>query len=128
MTRRIAFEDSGLPPARVSYRLAFEESGARCTAGEVALVIPAPARLELLAVAPNPVARDLTVRFTLAGDSPARLELLDLAGRRLRVREARGAGEQSVRFEDLGRMEPGLYVVRLAQGAQVRSARVAVVR
>ena len=85
--------------------------------------------LALRSVTPNPASREAQVRFTLAGPGPARLELLDIAGRRVRSIDVPGTrSEQVVRFEDLGRLPPGLYVVRLAQGGATRSARVAIVR
>jgi hypothetical protein len=86
------------------------------------------ARLELAPPAPNPATAEITLRFTLRGDQPARIELLDLAGRTQRSLAVRGAGAQVARMGDLGRLPPGLYFVRLAQGALVRGARVAIVR
>lgn len=87
------------------------------------------AALALRSVTPNPAAREVQVRFTLAEAGPARLELLDISGRLVRSLEVPGArSEQVARFEDLGRLLPGLYVVRLAQGGSARSARVAIVR
>jgi hypothetical protein len=77
---------------------------------------------------PNPSHGDrLSVAFTLAEPAPARLRLLDVSGRRLAEMEvgALGTGRHVV---ELGRgLTPGLYLVRLTQGAQVRVLRVAVV-
>jgi predicted house-cleaning NTP pyrophosphatase (Maf/HAM1 superfamily) len=68
------------------------------------------------------------VVFSLASDSPARLELFDLAGRRLATREvgALGAGEHHLRIGES--FAPGLYVARLAQHGKVVTARFAVAR
>ena len=79
-------------------------------------------------VAPNPASRDLHVRVSLSGDAPARLELLDLAGRRLRAHELSGGGEQTVRFQNLERVPPGVYLLRLSQGRESRFARFAITR
>jgi streptogramin lyase len=84
-------------------------------------------------VRPNPIAagRSLTVRFTLARAGEARLELVDVAGRRVARREVGelGAGAHAV---DLlagagGRAtRAGVYFVRLAQGGDEAVRRVVV--
>ena len=82
-------------------------------------------------VRPNPSRGGmLTVRFTLPTAAPARLELLDVAGRRIASREvgSLGAGQHTL---DLGagqHLAPGLYLVRLTQGANKRTTRGAVLR
>ena len=79
-------------------------------------------------VRPNPSHGELlNVVFVLPTAAPARLELLDVGGRRVSEREvgALGAGRHTL---DLGagqNLAPGLYLVRLMQGANVRVTRVA---
>ncbi len=87
----------------------------------------APELARLLAT-PNPARTECTVRFALAGDTPARLELLDLAGRRVRTQAIAGAGEHAARFERLDALPPGVYLVRLTERDRVRMARIALVR
>jgi hypothetical protein len=80
-------------------------------------------------VTPNPAFGEFRVAFALDGASPATLELIDLAGRRLRV-ERLGelpAGEHSLPLSGLD-VSPGLYWLRLAQGAKAVTRKVAVVR
>jgi hypothetical protein len=84
--------------------------------------------LQLSAPWPNPATRSLSVGFALAGDFPARLELLDLAGRRIEGRTFSGAGERSFTFERIDRLPAGIYFIRLTQGSIARSRRVAIVR
>lgn len=81
-----------------------------------------------LAAFPNPARGALAVRFSLPDARPARLELLDLAGRRLAAREVAGAGAHQERLGEPGALAPGVYVVRLSHGGAVRTARVAVTR
>ncbi len=77
-------------------------------------------------VRPNPSRGGaLTVHFSLPIDAPARVDLLDVAGRRIASHEV-GIGQHTL---DLGvgqHLTPGLYLVRLTQGANTRTTRVAV--
>ena len=88
----------------------------------------APLSFALDPVRPNPSRGGaLTVHFSLPTDAPARLELLDVAGRRIASHDV-GMGQHTL---DLGvgqHLAPGLYLVRLTQGTNVRVARVAVLR
>jgi len=87
---------------------------------------PASGPALIRAVSPNPARSALSVAFELPAASDLRLELLDIAGRRMQARSVGGLGpgrhvvtiglEQSLR--------PGVYVVRL--GSSTR--RFAVVR
>jgi hypothetical protein len=81
-----------------------------------------------LSIGPNPARDLLTVHATLPLAGSARLALHDLAGRLVAAREIQGAGRHVERLGDLGTLAPGLYVVSIAQGKSVRSARVAVIR
>jgi len=96
---------------------------------------PRSGRTGLESVAPNPVTGATAIAFTLAGDGPVRLEIFDLAGRRVRtLRDATlSAGRYSERWDgadDAGRALPrGLYVARLtAAGAERTRAKIALVR
>jgi hypothetical protein len=88
---------------------------------------PTHSSLALSSPWPNPTGRDVLVRVTLTDESPARLELLDLAGRLVSVRSVQGAGEHLERFERLGRLPSGVYLMRVAQGRSVATRRVALV-
>ncbi|MEO5616279.1 MAG: T9SS type A sorting domain-containing protein [Candidatus Eisenbacteria bacterium] len=95
-----------------------------------ALGVPVEVGLEfsLDPVRPNPVrGRVLTVRFVLTSAAAALLELFDVSGRRVAAREvgALGAGRWTIAFDHGRDLAPGLYVVRLTQGTNVRFARVA---
>jgi hypothetical protein len=81
-----------------------------------------------LSLSPNPASRSFSVHFVLSGPELSRLELLDLAGRRVASRDVAGAGEHFERFDNLGALPPGVYLVRLAHGAYTSVARVALVR
>lgn len=90
---------------------------------------PAAPRLALGAIAPNPARGPLRVAFELAGGAPASLALYDVAGRRVLHRDvtALGAGRHALELGGTA-LAPGLYFVRLAEGAASRAARVAIAR
>ena len=86
---------------------------------------PVRAGLALPDIRPNPTRREFTASFSLPDGGPARLEMLDLLGRRVTSVDVggRGAGTQSVRLRPSG-LRPGLYRVRLvhASGTRVTKA------
>ena len=78
---------------------------------------------------PNPMrGGSLRIQLSLPTLGPARVELLDLGGRRVASRDfvAIGAGRQTVELAAPRRMAPGLYFVRVAQGTASKAARVVV--
>lgn len=89
----------------------------------------APLDFALEGVRPNPAGGEkLTVRFALPIAAPARLELVDVSGRRVVAREvgSLGAGRHAVDLAAGRRLPSGLYLVRLSQGGDLRVARVVV--
>jgi hypothetical protein len=93
-------------------------------------VPPAPvaprAVLSLRGLTRNPAAlSDLAVAFSLASDSPAELEMLDVAGRRVAATEvgALGAGPHVLALNPAHPPAPGLYWLRLTQSGVSRVAK-----
>ncbi|MBK7368238.1 MAG: Ig-like domain repeat protein [Candidatus Eisenbacteria bacterium] len=79
-------------------------------------------------VSPNPSRGGaIRVQCSLALADRATLELLDVAGRVVASREVAGAGPHAVELSQGRRLAPGLYLLRLAQGAQSRTQRVVVI-
>jgi hypothetical protein len=79
-------------------------------------------------VRPNPARGAVALDVTLPDDSPARVELLDVAGRVVRSRLVQGVGAHAVAFTDLASLTPGLYFARAAGHAGALSRRVVVSR
>lgn len=73
----------------------------------------------------NPARTVLRLRATAPGTAPARLDAFDLLGRRVASVEVRG--EETVAL-DVRTWAPGVYVVRLSQGAASTTQRVVVAR
>jgi hypothetical protein len=87
------------------------------------------AAFALYGVRPNPAtAASLNVAFSLATGAPARLELVDVSGRRVLTREAVGAGLHVVDLAVGHSVPSGLYWIRLTQGARTSGVRVAVIQ
>jgi hypothetical protein len=92
-----------------------------------------PARIEL-AVAPNPFNPRTTIRYALPEPGPVRLEVFDLAGRRvaLLVDRVLPAGRHELSWDgrdDAGRsVATGTYLLRLATGRTVEGEKLMVVR
>lgn len=88
----------------------------------------APSPFALEPAWPNPSRRGLIVRFALASAAPARLEWLDVGGRRIGAMDvgALGVGRHAVDVSAASRLTPGVYVVRLTQGRDQRVIRVAI--
>ena len=89
-----------------------------------------PLAFALDPVRPDPVRSGsaLTVQFTLPGAGATSLELLDVAGRLVSAREVGqlGAGRHALDFSAGRTLAPGIYLVRLQQGANVNVVRAAV--
>ncbi len=90
----------------------------------------APVALRLGPIAPNPATLDATLTFALPSDAPAMLEIHDLAGRLIARQQvgSRGVGIHTFRLAEVGRLRPGIYLVRLIQAGVVKSLRLAVIR
>ncbi len=89
----------------------------------------APLSFALEPVRPNPArGRVPRLDFVLPSDGPARLDLLDLGGRRIAHREvgAMGAGRHAIDLGEGAVLAPGLYLVRLQQGTFTRTRRLVV--
>ena len=92
--------------------------------GDLSGVPGSPSNFDLMI--PNPARHGLVLRFALPSSAPATLELLDISGRRVMKREvgSMGAGSHAIELGSQS-VRPGLYFVRLRQGQEIRTARVA---
>jgi parallel beta-helix repeat protein len=114
-----------------AYSGAAPDLGAHETGGTVSVGGPPPSgELALSGVQPNPSRSGFAVAFTLPEDAPARIEVIDLQGRRIVRRELAGLGRtgQVVSLPETRALPPGVYVVRLSQGGRSVTARAVVVR
>ena len=127
----LRYEDRDVAPGRrYGYRLAWTEAGTRGTSEAVWLETPLALQFALHGFAPNPSPGAASVAFTLAGPGEARLEVLDVAGRRVATHEVGplGAGRHTLRLESQVPLAPGLYLLRLVTPTRTLAARGVVVR
>lgn len=91
---------------------------------------PVAASFALLGAQPNPTAGDVRLGFSLPDARPARLELLDIAGRRVASREVGplGAGRHVVSLAPGRPLASGLYWARLTRAGLTVTAKVLVLR
>jgi hypothetical protein len=117
---------------RLGYRLGIVDAGIESFYGETWVDLPArdaALAFALDPVRPNPTQGSaLTVHFSLPSAAPARLELLDVSGRRVVERElgSLGAGQHTLDLGEGQHLASGLYLVRLRQGANTLVTRVTV--
>jgi hypothetical protein len=83
---------------------------------------------------PNPLVGHTTIEFALPAAAPVRVEIVDVAGRRVRVLcdEVRAAGRHGVvwdgRGEDGRKAASGVYLLRVMSGGMETSGRVVLAR
>jgi hypothetical protein len=121
-------DGSVMTGTRYGYRLGIMDGGEEVFAGEVWVTAEQP-RFWLAGASPNPAhGGRLTVDFVLPTGERAQLELFDVTGRRVAGKEvgSMGPGQHTMDLSQGLRVPPGLYLVRLAQGANVRVTRMAV--
>ena len=89
-----------------------------------------PVGLQLSSPLPNPSPEGLVIRLSLPTSRPAALELYDVTGRRVAVRNVglMGAGEHLVDLDEERRLPAGVYLVTLTDGHTMRRTKAVVLR
>jgi len=125
-------EDRTVPgPGRYQYRLLAAENGAQTVVSSIEIEVPSGFQLALAGARPNPSSgASLNVAFTLERKGSARLDLLDVAGRRVASTDLGGfeAGNHVLSVAGAARFEPGLYLLRLSAGGRTLTSKAMVIR
>ncbi|MEQ1832017.1 MAG: hypothetical protein ABL977_03095 [Candidatus Eisenbacteria bacterium] len=118
-----------LPGTQATYRLAVETRTALVGLEEISIDIPLPMPLTLRFARMEDRGRTVRVSYVLETHDPASLELIDVAGRRVLVRDlgSPGAGSHEERFAS-SVLPSGVYFARLHQARQTRTARLTLIR
>lgn len=114
--------------ARDAFAARFAEPFGATRPCATSLPEPPPPAFALSAAWPNPAREGWSVSFTLPSAGTARIELYDVAGRRIHARDvaALRAGPGQVAVAPGLRPRPGLYFVRMTFGGRSRTTRLAV--
>ncbi len=127
---RVRFTDSHvLAGARYGYRLRNGEGPNARYSLDTWVDVPAAYHFALAGARPNPATgSNLSVSFSLERSLPAALEVFDVSGRRVALRDvgALGGGEHVLPLGRDLRLAQGLYWLRLTQGAHRATSRVVV--
>ena len=111
----------------VSWNAPSFEVRARQVAAAIVGVESRPTSLTFLEVAPNPSSGATYVSFSLTEPGTARLEALDVTGRRVWTRVEKGLGTGR-HVRSIPKLPVGVYLVRLLQGSRIASAKAVFVR
>jgi hypothetical protein len=127
---RITYEDRDVVAGQsYSYRLGAGSGVNEIYFGDVTVRTPSGATFALGGALPNPAHGVWSVAFSLPGTGPARLELIDLAGRIVAAREVGRFGEGShvLALRETESMPAGVYFLRLTRGGETKIAKVCAV-
>jgi hypothetical protein len=127
---RCTYSDPAAQPGTSSrYRLTATVNGAVAASPIVSVTVPVLTPFALHGFGPNPSRGVPRVSFSLAQRGPAKLEVFDLAGRRVWSQswEELPPGRQELSLEAANRWRPGLFIIRLTQGSKVLTSRGAVI-
>jgi Galactose oxidase, central domain len=119
-----------------SYELAVASHRGEDVGGQVSVTIPMPtdvgnsahAAFALEPVRPNPLVDRFRVSFTLPDAGSARIDVLDVSGRRVASRDvgSLGAGPHEVDLGGARELSPGMYFVRLSRAGRTLTTRAVV--
>jgi hypothetical protein len=118
----LLYDETG-PVNRVEYAV-----GGPIAIESVAGVDDESGTFALYGISPQPSRGSFRVSFRLPQTGSARLEVIDLVGRRVAQRDVSGGGLQQIDFGRTERLPPGVYVVRLTRAGQSRTATAVVLR
>jgi hypothetical protein len=130
-TRRLAYEDRDVTAgARYGYRLGVTRGGQEMFLAETWIEVPPVPQLALGGLRPNPASHKLAVAFSLPDAGPARLEVLDVSGRRVLDLEvgSLGLGSHVLDLTELDALGTGVFWFRLRQGSRSVIAHGVVIR
>ncbi len=125
----VSFTDRDVEPGR-RYGYALTYPGGLQRFGEAWVTVPPAPGFALRGLQPNPARTQVSVAFTLPVAASARVQLVDILGRRVvdRVLTGLGPGPHVVSLDEARALPPGLHFVRLTCGGRTLSARGVFVR
>jgi hypothetical protein len=116
--------------ARYEYRLAISSAGGVEYLGAATVEIPSDSVLAFLGARAGTGRSPLRVSFSLATREPVRIEVLDVAGRRLVAQDYThlDPGSHTLMVGEGLRFPSGIYLVRIGQGGRQVTGKAAIIR
>jgi len=125
----LSYDDRAVEVGRsYDYRLGVTDAGVEVQLGEISASATSP-RLAIVGIRPNPaVGGACTVDLELLSDRPARLELMDISGRRVQQQDLAvpAPGARSVPFAPRQALPAGMYFLRVQQADRSGTMRLVV--
>jgi hypothetical protein len=128
---RISYQDRDVVAGQsYSYRLGANVGAGEIFFGNVTVRTPMGATFALAGASPNPAHGAWSVAFSLPGAGPARLEVIDLAGRIVAQREVGRLGEGShvLALPETQGVPAGVYFLRLSRAGVSKLTKVCAIR
>jgi hypothetical protein len=121
----LTYVDSGVPSGRYAYRLGGRDGTEEVFSEATWVTVPSGSVLSLAGFQPNPSRGGAVVSFSLASAESATLEVVDVRGRVVLQRDvgSLGPGSHTVEIGAEAGLRPGVYWVRLKQGAETLTKR-----
>jgi subtilisin family serine protease len=122
-------DDTVVAGGRYTYRLAVAVGGGVQYFGPVTVNVPGESDFRVMGARPNPATQDLVLAFSLANREPAKLDLIDITGRRVHEQAlvGLGAGQHTLNLGATSRFRAGIYLVRVTQAGRRTSGKVTIV-
>jgi hypothetical protein len=123
-------DESVVSGQRYAYRLGSYAGASEEFSETVWATVPSDLMFALYGAQPNPVTGPFTVSFALASAAPARIDLVNVAGRLVMSKEVgdRGPGRHTVPLDLQRKLDAGVYFLALTQNGKTLKAPVTVVR
>ncbi len=122
---------SALTEDVIYYRLKMVDVDGHYKYSNVLMVRKEKKTISGITINPNPVISSdaATVRFEATASSMVTLRIVDMAGRQVLQQQNRvNEGANSIQVNNLGKLQPGIYIIQMSNGEELSAIKFAVVR
>lgn len=122
---------SALTENAIYYRLKMVDVDGHYKYSNVLMVRKEKKTISGITINPNPVISSdaATVRFEATASSMVTLQIMDMAGRQVLQQQNRvNEGANSIQVNNLGKLQPGIYIIQMSNGEELSAIKFAVVR
>jgi len=122
---------SALTEDVIYYRLKMVDVDGHYKYSNVLMIRKEKKTISGITINPNPVISSdaATVRFEATASSMVTLRIMDMAGRQVLQQQNRvNEGANSIQVNNLGKLQPGIYIIQMSNGEELSAIKFAVVR